>query len=125
MKIIISNSSTQPIYQQIKNQIKDSILFGELREGELLPSIRNLASDLRVSVITTRKVYEELEQEGFIISKAGKGSFVASENLDMLRESKRHMIELKLVEVFKDAQSLGITKDELFSMMEILFEEEV
>lgn len=124
MKIIIANISDPPIYQQIKDQIKDAILRGELKEGELLPSIRTLANDLHVSVLTTRRVYDELEAEGFVISKAGKGSFVATENLELLRESKRHMVEVKLTEVWKTARSLGISKNELYSMMDLLFDEE-
>lgn len=124
MRIIVSNSSDIPIYQQIKEQIKDAILHGELTEGELLPSIRALANDLRVSVLTTRRVYDELEAEGFILSRAGKGSFVASGNLELLRESKRHSVELKLTEAWKAARAMGIGKEELFAMMELLFEED-
>lgn len=124
MKIIISNVSDPPLYQQIKDQIKDAILYGELKEGELLPSIRALANDLKVSVLTTRRVYDELESEGFIISKPGKGSFVAKENIELLRESKRHMVEVKLTEAWNAARSLGISKKELFDMMELLFEED-
>lgn len=123
MKIIISNTSDSPIYQQIKEQIKDAILYGELKEGELLPSIRALANDLRVSVLTTRRVYDELESEGFITTKAGKGSFVAKENLELLLESRRHMVEVKLTEAWNAARSLGISKEELISMMGLLFEE--
>lgn len=123
MKIIVTNMSDQPLYQQIEDQIKAAILNGELKEGELLPSIRALANDLHVSVLTTRRVYDELEAEGFIITKVGKGSFVASENLELLRESKRLIVEKQLTEVWKTAHSLGITKNELFSMMELIFEE--
>lgn len=124
MKIIISNVSDPPIYQQIKDQIKDAILHGELKEGEMLPSIRALASDLKVSVLTTRRVYDELESEGFITTKAGKGSFVAKENFELLLESKRHMVEVKLTEAWNTARSLGITKSELYAMMDLLFEED-
>lgn len=124
MKIIISNASELPIYQQLEEQIKDAILYGELKEGEQLPSIRALASDLRVSVITTRRAYDELEGGGYITSKAGKGSFVASKNLDLLRESKRHMVEMKLTEAWNDARTLGISKEDLYTMMNLLFEEE-
>ncbi|USG65703.1 GntR family transcriptional regulator [Brevibacillus ruminantium] len=123
MKIIISNVSDLPIYQQIKNQIKDAILRGELEEGEMLPSIRALANDLRVSVLTTRRVYDELESEGFITTRAGKGSFVAKENLELLLESKRHMVEVKLMEAWNTARTLGIGKNELYAMMDVLFEE--
>lgn len=125
MKIIISNSSEEPIYQQIKEQIKDAILYGQLAEGEQLPSIRVLANDLRVSVLTTRRVYDELEAEGFIVSRAGKGSFVATENYEMLRESKRHFVEGKLAEALAAAKSLGITKDELYKIMDLLYEEDM
>jgi len=123
VKIIIANVSDPPLYQQIKDQIKDAILRGELKEGELLPSIRALANDLHVSVLTTRRVYDELEAEGFVISKMGKGSYVATENLELLRESKRHMVEVKLTEAWKTARSLGIGKNELYSMMDLIFEE--
>lgn len=124
MKIIINNVSDQPLYQQIKNQIKTSILQQELKEGEQLPSIRSLANDLRVSVLTTKRVYEELEKEGFIITKVGKGSYVAPENLDMLLESKKHMVEKQLLEAWKTAKMVGITKEEFYLMMDVLIEED-
>ena len=124
MKIIIKNASDQPLYQQIKDQIKDAILSNEVHEGELLPSIRSLANDLQVSVLTTKRVYAELESEGYIITKVGKGTYVASENLELLAESKRLMVESKLTEVWKMSRSLGIDKEELYSMMDLLFEEE-
>lgn len=123
MKIIISNESDPPIYQQIKNQIKNAIIHGELKEGEMLPSIRALANDLHVSVLTTRRVYDELESEGFITTKAGKGSFVAKENFELLLESKRRMVEVKLIEAWETARLLGINKSELYAMMDLLFEE--
>lgn len=124
MNIIISNVSDKPLYEQIKEQIKNAIISGELKEGEGLPSIRALANDLHVSVLTTRRVYDELESEGFVITKAGKGSFVAPENLELLRESKRRMVETKLLEAWETAKSLGISKKELYSMMDLLFEED-
>ncbi|GMB09557.1 GntR family transcriptional regulator [Thermolongibacillus altinsuensis] len=124
MKIIIKNGSEQPLYQQIKDQIKGAILRQELKEGEKLPSIRSLANNLHVSVLTTKRVYEELEKEGFIITIVGKGSFVASENMEMLLESKRHLVEKKLSEVWQMARTLGINKEELYSMMDIIFEED-
>ena len=124
MKIIISNVSDVPIYQQIKEQIKDAILKNDVNEGELLPSIRKLANELRVSVLTTRRVYDELEAEGFVISRAGKGTFVATENLELLRESKMHMVEVKITEAWETACSLGITKEEFYSMMDLLIDEE-
>lgn len=124
MKIIIKNGSEQPLYQQIKDQIKGGILRQELKEGERLPSIRSLANDLHVSVLTTKRVYDELEKEGFIVTTVGKGSFVASDNLEMLSESKRHMIEKKLSEAWQMAKTLGINKQELYLMMDIIFEED-
>ncbi len=124
MKILISNMSDKPLYQQIKEQIKDAILTNELVEGEMLPSIRNLANDLRVSVLTIRRVYDELETEGFVTSQAGRGTFVASGNIELLRESKRHLVEQKMQEMIKTAKSLDISKEELNAMMDILFEED-
>lgn len=124
MKIIIKNGSEQPLYQQIKDQIKGGILRQELKEGEKLPSIRSLANDLHVSVLTTKRVYDELEKEGFIVTTVGKGSFVASDNLEMLSESKRHMIEKRLSEAWQMAKTLGINKQELYLMMDIIFEED-
>ncbi len=124
MKIIIKNGSEQPLYQQIKDQIKGGILRQELKEGEKLPSIRSLANDLHVSVLTTKRVYDELEKEGFIVTTVGKGSFVASDNLEMLSESKRHMIEKKLSGAWQMAKTLGINKEELYLMMDIIFEED-
>lgn len=124
MKIILKNVSDQPLYQQIKDQIKTAIFCHDLEEGERLPSIRSLASDLHVSVLTTKRVYTELEAEGFIITQAGKGSYVAAENLELLMESKRRMVEAKLAEVCKTARTLGINKDDLHAMLDLLFEEE-
>ncbi|MEY8190169.1 GntR family transcriptional regulator [Peribacillus simplex] len=124
MKIIIKNGSEHPLYQQIKDQIKGGILRQELKEGEKLPSIRSLANDLHVSVLTTKRVYDELEKEGFIVTTVGKGSFVASDNLEMLSESKRRMIEKKLSEAWQMAKTLGINKQELYLMMDIIFEED-
>lgn len=124
MKIILSNVSDQPLYQQIKDHIKTSIFNNELIEGAQLPSIRSLANDLHVSVLTTKRAYAELEAEGFIITRVGKGSYVASENLEMLMESKLHMVEAKLAEVCQMARSLGVTTDDLHSMLDLILEEE-
>ena len=93
MNVIISNTSDKPLYLQIKEQIKEAILKGELQEGDLLPSVRAFANDIGVSVLTTRRVYDELEQEGFAISQAGRGTFVAMGNLELLRDSKRRVVE--------------------------------
>ena len=107
MKILISNTSDTPLYQQIKDQIKDAILKEELIEGDALPSIRAFANDLKVSVLTIRRVYEELEQEGFIVSQVGIGTF-----------------EQKMADMIQTAKSLKISKEELNSMMDILYEED-
>lgn len=124
MKIVLSNVSSMPLYQQIKEQIKESIFNNELKEGEQLPSIRSLANDLHVSVLTTKRVYAELETEGFIIIKVGKGTYVAPTNLELLMESKRRMVEVKLTEVCQMARSIGIHADDLHSILDLILEEE-
>lgn len=123
MKIIVSNSSKDPIYEQIASQIKGMIIKGELKEGEGLPSIRGLAKDLQISVITTKRSYEELEREGFIETMQGKGSFVAMQNKELIREKKLKIIEEKLVEVVEESQLLGLKYKEIEEMLKILFEE--
>lgn len=123
MKIIISNSSNAPIYEQISDQIKGMIFKGELEEGDILPSIRKLAKELQISVITTKRAYEELEKEGFIESVQGKGSFVGSQNKELMKEKKLKIIEEKLVKVVEECKILGITFGELDEMLRILFEE--
>ncbi|MGW8115290.1 GntR family transcriptional regulator [Caproicibacterium sp. NSD3] len=122
MKIIISNTSDNPLYQQIEDQIKDAILKGDLVEGDPLPSIRGFANDLKVSVLTIRRVYEELEQEGFVTSQVGIGTFVSASNIDLLRDSKRRIVEQKMQDMIQTAKSLNITKEELNAMMDILYE---
>ncbi|OUO30173.1 GntR family transcriptional regulator [Eubacterium sp. An3] len=124
MKIVISNTSDLPLYQQIKDQIKDAILREELTQGDALPSIRSFANDLKVSVLTIRRVYEELEKEGFVTSQVGIGTFVSAGNLDLLRDSKRRLVEEKMQDMIHTAKSLSITKEELMEMMDILYEEE-
>ncbi len=125
MNIIISNYANKPLYQQIKEQIIDAILRGTLAEGEPpLPSIRNLANDIKVSVLTIRRVYDELEQEGFTTSQVGVGTFVSTGNVELLRDFKRHTIERKMEELITMAKTLNITKAELIDMMGILYEEE-
>lgn len=122
MKIIISNTADSPLYQQIEDQIKDAILKGDLVEGDPLPSIRGFANDLKVSVLTIRRVYEELEQEGFVTSQVGIGTFVSASNIDLLRDSKRRIVEQKMQDMIQTAKSLNITKEELNAMMDILYE---
>jgi len=124
MKILISNASDKPLYQQIKEQIIDAILKGELAEGDPLPSIRSFANDIKVSVLTIRRVYDELEQEGFTTSQVGIGTFVSTGNVELLRDSKRHMVEKQMQELIDTAKTLNITKEELNAMMDILYEED-
>lgn len=124
MKILISNTSDSPLYQQIKDQIKEAILREELVEGDSLPSIRAFANDLKVSVLTIRRVYDELEQEGFVTSQVGIGTFVATGNLELLRDSKRRLVEEKMLDMIQTAKTLNISKKELNDMMDILYEEE-
>ena len=124
MKILISNTSDAPLYQQIKEQIIDAILKGELVEGDPLPSIRAFANDLKVSVLTIRRVYDDLEKEGFVNSQVGIGTFVSTSNVELLRDSKRRLVEQKMLEMIQTAKSLGITQQEFNDMMNILFKEE-
>ena len=123
MKILISNTSDSPLYQQIKDQIKEAILQEELVEGDSLPSIRTFANDLKVSVLTIRRVYNELEEEGFIVSQVGIGTFVSTSNIELLRDSKRRLVEEKMQDMLQPAKSLHISKEELNAMMDILYEE--
>ncbi|KAA3400964.1 GntR family transcriptional regulator [Akkermansia muciniphila] len=120
MNIIISNSSDKPIYEQITTQIKSMILNGELPEGTALPSMRLLAKDLRISVITTKRAYGDLERDGFIETVTGKGSFVAPKNLDFLKEEHLRLIEEALQKAVDTAQRSGISIDELHDMLDVL-----
>lgn len=124
MKIIISNSSEDPIYEQIIKQIKNQIINGELEEEEPLPSIRKLARELGISVITTKRAYEELEKEGFIDTVGGKGSFIAGQNREFLKEKKMKAVEDKLTEAVAEARMLDIGYKELKEMLSILYKEE-
>lgn len=123
MRIIISNASNEPIYEQISSQIKAMIIKGTLDVGEQLPSIRGLARDLQISVITTKRAYDELEKEGFIETMQGKGSFVAMQNKELMKEKKLKIIEDKLIGVVKESKLLGLTYGEVEAMLKILFEE--
>ncbi|MBD5151943.1 MAG: GntR family transcriptional regulator [Oscillibacter sp.] len=124
MDIIISNSSGQPIYEQICRQIKGAIASGKLKPGEMLPSIRSLARDLRISVITTKRAYEELERDGFIQTVAGKGSFVAQQDLELARESNLREIEGHLSAALELGRQNGLALEELFDILRVLDEEE-
>lgn len=120
MRLFIDNRSGVPIYDQIYTQIKSQIISGELEEDAPLPSIRNLAKDLRISVITTKRAYEELERSGFIYTVAGKGCFVADKNIDVVRESVMAEIEKHLEEAIRLAGECGITKEQLKIMIDTL-----
>ena len=124
MDIIISNSSGQPIYEQICHQIKGAVASGKLKPGEPLPSIRNLARDLRISVITTKRAYEELERDGFICTVAGKGSFVAQQDVELARESSLREIELHLQSALELSRQIELPINELQNILHVLSEEE-
>ena len=123
MNLIISNSSGKPIYEQITDQIKTSILSGELQEGQALPSMRALARDLRISVITTKRAYEDLERDGFVVTVAGKGCFVAPRNLELMREEHRKKGEEALTKAIEQAKAASIDLPELVEMLTLLYEE--
>jgi len=120
--IIISNKG--PIYEQIEAQIKNMIMNGVLQEGEALPSMRMLAKELRISVITTKRAYEELERDGFIETVTGKGSFVARKNMEFIREEQLRKIESNLQEAVQSAKNIKMTEQELTEILSLLYREE-
>ena len=124
MRVLIANSSPDPIYEQIVRQVKTQIIAGELAEGSVLPSIRKLAQDLQISVITTKRAYDELEAEGFIDTVAGKGTYVAAQNAEFLREKRMKVVEEKLAEAVREARLAGIGADQLTEMLRLLCEDE-
>ena len=124
MDIIISNSSNQPIFEQIKQEIKKAIMTDVLKENEMLPSIRNLAQDLRISVMTVKKAYDELEKEGFIETVHGKGSIVSAKNMELLREEQMKEIEKCIDKIILISKSSNITKKEILDIFEFLYKEE-
>ncbi|MCI7350955.1 MAG: GntR family transcriptional regulator [Ruminococcus sp.] len=121
MQILINNSDGVPIYEQILRQIKEMILSGELKEGDTLPSMRILAQQLRISVITTKRAYEELEREGFIESFTGKGSFVRSKSSELIREANLKIIDESLAKACESAKKCGISADELKDIIDIIY----
>lgn len=123
MNIVISNKDDRPIYEQITVQMKNMILSGKLEEGSQLPSIRALAKDLRISVITTKRAYEELERDGFIITVAGKGSYVAENNSAVLKEEKMKQLEENVRRLIEEAYNSGISKEEVKEIFDICLEE--
>ncbi len=124
MDIIIKNASNQPIYEQIYTQLKNHIISGQLQEGDALPSIRGLAKDLKISVITTKRAYDELEQEGFIYTVAGKGCFVAEQNTQLIRETNLKKLESLLEDALAMADSLDMDLEELVATLRLMAEEE-
>lgn len=123
MQILITNQSKEPIYEQIKNQMIGHILNGELEAGAAIPSMRRLAKDLQISVITTKRAYKELEEAGYIYSIVGKGSFVAEHNIEMMREKKLKIIEEQLMAVIENSKEMDISLEELQQLVSILYEE--
>ncbi|MCR3761203.1 GntR family transcriptional regulator [Clostridium felsineum] len=121
MKIIILNSSQEPIYEQITKQIKNYILNGQLKEGDILPSIRNLAKEIGISVITTKRAYEELEKEGFTETVQGKGTYVAAQNKELLTEKKIKLIEEKMSEIIEESKFINLSLEDLKEMLEVLY----
>lgn len=124
MNIVISNSSDKPIYEQIAQQIKKMIISGELSPGDALPSMRFLAKELRISVITTKRAYSDLERDGFIETVTGKGSFVANQNLSFIREEQLRLAEELLQKAVDIARSSDISWEELSELLELLYKGE-
>lgn len=124
MNILISNSSEKPIYEQITSQLKQMIISGELEAGSLLPSMRILAKELRISVITTKRAYEDLERDGFIYTVVGKGSFVAEKNMEFVREEQLRIVEEYLGKAISGAKAGGIGMDEIIDIVKLIYEED-
>jgi GntR family transcriptional regulator len=124
MNILISNSSDKPIYEQITTQIKQMIISGELAAGDQLPSMRMLAKELRISVITTKRAYEDMERDGFIYTVMGKGSFIADKNMEFVREEQLRVVEEHLNIAVSGAKAGGISLDELQEIIRMIYEEE-
>jgi GntR family transcriptional regulator len=124
VKISITLSSMKPIYRQIEDQVRTQIVSGELSEGDELPSIRVLAQDLRISVITVKRAYDDLEAEGFVSSVQGKGCYVSVRNKELFREQRMRIVEEKLDEAAAEAKLIGMTLEELVTTLTIVFKEE-
>lgn len=125
MNIILSNSSGIPIFEQIENAIKEAIFSDELKEEDMLPSVRNLANELKISFLTVKRAYDELEQAGFIKTVQGKGSFVAPKNLDLIKEEKLKEIQDYIEKVYNISKIANISEDEVKGIFRMIFEEEI
>ncbi len=123
MSIIINNSSMTPIYEQMVGQIKAQIMEGERKEGDMLPSVRGLAKDLRVSALTVKKAYDELEREGFVKTVHGKGTFVTSANQQLMLEEKKKEVEADLETAIRKGRSCGMSEEEITELFQIVMEE--
>lgn len=124
MDIILSNVSDKPLYEQISMQVKNLIMTGSLNEGDALPSMRQLAKELHISVITTKRAYEELEREGFIETSTGRGSFVAGGNQEMLREQQLRQVEEWMRKAVELAKTAGIGSEEMIDILQLLYKED-
>lgn len=125
MNIIITNSSELPIFEQIENAIKEAIFSNELKEGEMLPSVRSLANDLKISFLTVKRAYDELEKAGFIKTVQGKGSYVSPKNLDLIKEEKLKEIQNYIEKIYEVSKLSNISKDEVKELFKMIFEEEL
>ncbi len=123
MNIVISNESSLPIYEQIVNQMKNELIQGNLQEGDAMPSIRSLARDLQISVITTNRAYSELEKEGLIYSVAGKGFYVSHQNTNMLKEKKIQGIEEHMTQLIRECRMAQLSREDTIKMLTLLWEE--
>ena len=124
MRVLLSNASPDPIYTQISKQIRAQVLSGDLSPGDPLPSIRKLAADLQISVITTKRAYEELERDGFIDTLVGKGSFVAEQNPDLLRERHVRVVEQHLAQALEEARLAGLNLEQVLELLHLMSEQE-
>ena len=125
MNIIITNSSGLPIFEQIENAIKKAIFSNELKEGEMLPSVRSLANDLKISFLTVKRAYDELEASGFIKTVQGKGSYVSPKNLDLIKEEKLKQIQDHIEKIYEVSKLSNISKEEISELFKMIFEEEL
>ena len=123
MHIILNNSSMVPIYEQLVNQIKDLILKGEIKENDALPSVRVLSGELKISALTVKKAYDFLEEEGFVVTEHGKGTFVAATDKELAKEARRKSVEDDFAEAIDKAKTIGMTNDEIREIVDIILEE--